>query len=119
MSTGEDKLLQLFKVNFVKKVVSVPGQGKLGVRTDDPKSTLDIRGHLYMQDPSGAGVIYTASDGPGVFIRTSNKPGNYKSDHERYFFGNNKKVGFGTTQPAAKLHIVETAENSQPHLKLE
>jgi len=118
-STGEDKLLQLLTVNFVQKVVAVPGTGRLGIRTQKPKSTLDVRGHVYLQDPSSAGVIYTAQDGPGVFIRTSNNPGNYKADHERFFFGNNKKVGFGTVQPAAKLHIVESEETVQPHLKLE
>jgi len=118
-SRGSDSFLKLFTVDFTGKAVSIDS-GRLGVRTAKPKTVVDVRGHMNMQDPSNAGVIYTPTSGPGFFLRAADAPGNYAASQERYFFGNNKRVGFGTVQPAAKLHIVnDDGGEMLPHLSLE
>jgi len=118
-SRGSDAFLKLLSADFTNKAVVIES-GRLGIKTTAPKSSVDVRGHVYLQDPANAGVIYTSSSGPGLFFRSADVPGTYKSDHERYFFGNNHRVGFGTTQPEGKLHIVHTGDDARvPHIKLE
>jgi len=118
-SRGADSFLKLFTVDFTGKAVSIDS-GRLGVRTTKPKLALDVRGHMNMQDPSNAGVIYTPTSGPGFFLRAADSPGNYAASQERFFFGNNKRAGFGTVQPDAKLHIVnQDGGEMLPHITLE
>jgi hypothetical protein len=118
-SKGSNAFLQLMKIDFTKKVVAVES-GRLGVRTAQPKTSLDVRGHLHLQDTSSGGVIYTPSSGPGLFLRASDSPGKYSAASERFFFGNNHRAGFGTNKPQAKLHISHTKADTQlAHLKLE
>lgn len=118
-SKGAADFLKLLSVDFTGKAVAVQG-GRLGLQTGKPKSTLDVRGHVNLQDTSNAGVIYTPASGPGLYLRSTDSPGKYKSSSERFFFGNNFRAGFGTNHPQGKLHIVHTKSDAQlPHLKLE
>lgn len=104
---GSDNLLKLLSLNFVKKSVSLPS-GSLGVKTTSPKVSLDVRGHMHLEDPSQAAVLYSPASGPGFFLRVSDNPGKYDKSQERYFFGSNSRVGFGTTSPEAVLHLVKS-----------
>jgi len=117
-SKGADSFLKLLSLDFTNKVASIDS-GRLGVRTPTPKTAFDVRGHINMQDPSNAGVIYTPASGAGLFLRSSDTPGTYVSSQERFFFGNNRRAGFGTVQPDAKLHIVHEGDETLPHLTLE
>jgi hypothetical protein len=117
-SRGSDAFLKLLSLDFTGKAVSVES-GRLGVRTAAPKTAVDIRGHVHLQDPSNAGVFYTPTAGPGVYFRSADAPGTYNADQERYFFGNNHRVGFGTVQPKSKLHIVHQGEETLAHLRME
>lgn len=117
-SRGSDAFLNLLTVDFTNKATVVES-GRLGVRTGTPKSAVDVRGHINLQDPSNAGVLYTPSSGKGLFLRASDAPGTYNSNQERFFFGNNFLAGFGTIEPKAKLHLVHQKDETAPHLKLE
>jgi len=118
-SKGADEFIHLLQLDFTKKSMALRS-GRFGIRTNTPKTSMDVRGQLNLQDASNAGVIYTPSSGPGLFIRSSDTPGKYKSSMERFFFGNNFRAGFGTNKPQAKLHIThQKTDITVPHLKLE
>jgi len=119
LAPGSSEFLKLLSLDFTEKSVNV-ASGRLGVKTDKPKTSLDVRGHLNLEDSSNAGVIYTPSTGSGLYIRAADSPGKYSPDSERYFFGNNYRAGFGTNRPSGKLHLVHTSSDTElPHLKLE
>jgi hypothetical protein len=118
-SKGSDAFLKLFALDFTRKAVVVQS-GRLGVKTASPKTAVDVRGHMNLQDASNAGVIYTPASGPGLYLRAADAPGNYKGNQERFFFGNNARAGFGTNKPQAKLHITHRkGDAALPHIKLE
>jgi len=103
-AVGSPNFLNMMTINFAQKTVAIPS-GRLGVKTVTPKVSLDVRGNVNLQDKSNAAVIYSPASGPGLFIRVSDTPGTYAESSERYFFGSNSRVGFGTTAPEGKLHI--------------
>jgi hypothetical protein len=88
--------------------VFVDNDGNVGIRTTNTKATLDINGHVNVQDGNNAGVIYFPQSGnlPNLYIRSDDDPSTYEEASERLFVGGNGNVGIGTANPLANLDVV-------------
>ncbi|MEM9681157.1 MAG: T9SS type A sorting domain-containing protein, partial [Bacteroidota bacterium] len=84
--------------------MSILDNGRVGIGTDNPGSSLDVRGHLTLKDSNNAAVINFFNEGtyPNFYLRS----GNDGVIQERLFVsGTTGNVGVGTTDPKEKLEI--------------
>ncbi len=100
----------------VSSAIFVPGTGagsdiRVGIGTQNPRTRLDLRGALTLEDVNGAGVIYFRNTqvNPlvpvGLYIRSDDDPATFEAASERVFIGANGRVGIGTTVPRSTLDI--------------
>jgi len=95
----------------------IKGQnGFVGIRTVQPKTMLDVRGSMNLQDSSGAAVIYFPSKGKSAsfFIRSADTPSQYSKEQERFYIGADGKVGVGTNSPSHGLTVSSEAAEGHP-----
>jgi hypothetical protein len=90
--------------------------GFVGIQTTAPKTMLDVRGAMNLEDASGAAVIYFPSKNAAssFFIRCADDPSNYSKDQERFFIGADGKVGIGTNSPSHGLTVSSEAASGNP-----
>ena len=81
--------------------------GFVGIQTTKPKTMLDVRGAMNLEDASGAAVVYFPAKAKtsSFFIRCADDPSQYSKDQERFFVGSDGKVGVGTSSPSHGLTI--------------
>jgi len=82
-------------------------KGKLGIGALEPKSELDVRGAVNIQNANGEAIItFPRGKLTGFHIRSTNNPGTYTSADDRlYIKGSNGFVGIQTTKPKAMLDV--------------
>jgi len=90
--------------------------GFVGIQTTKPKTMLDVRGALNLEDAGGAAVMYFPNKGKSssFFIRCADDPSQYSKDQERFFIGADGKVGVGTNQPTHGLTVSSEAGAGSP-----
>jgi len=90
--------------------------GYVGVQTTSPKTMLDVRGAVNLEDASGAAVIYfpSKSKASSFFIRSADDPSQYSKSQERFFIGADGKVGVGTSFPTHGLTVSSEAAPGSP-----
>lgn len=90
--------------------------GFVGIRTTKPKTMLDVRGAMNLEDASGAAVIYFPSKGKtsNFYIRCADDPTQYSKDQERFYIGADGKVGVGTNSPTHGLTVSSQAAQGSP-----
>ncbi len=84
--------------------------GYVGIGTDNPIVSLDLRGQMALQDGNNAAVIVFRKTGPnpGLFLRSSdNYPVSYQE--RLYIRGSDGFVGIGTAAPQQMLHVAGNA----------
>ncbi|MEK7493737.1 MAG: hypothetical protein AAB630_01125, partial [Patescibacteria group bacterium] len=83
--------------------------GNVGIGTPTPKTTLDVRGFLNIQDLSNNAAVFTfplTGTLPGLYIRADDDPSTWEPASERMYIGAaSRRVGIGTTNPQAKLDV--------------
>lgn len=90
--------------------------GFVGVATSQPKTMLDVRGALNLQDATGAAILYFPEKGKSssFFIRCADDPAKYEESQERLFVGSNGMVGIGTGKPTHGLTLDSPARPGSP-----
>jgi len=90
--------------------------GFVGIQTTKPKTMLDVRGAMNLEDATGAAVVYfpSKSKSSSFFIRCADDPSQYSKDQERFFIGSDGKVGVGTSSPSHGLTVSSEAAAGSP-----
>lgn len=90
--------------------------GYVGLATSSPKSMLDVRGSVNLQDATGAAIFYfpEAGKSSAMFIRCADDPSKYEATQERLYVGANGMVGVGTSKPSHGLTLDSPAALGSP-----
>merc|ERR1712195_231219 len=82
-------------------------KGRLGIGAMSPKSELDVRGGINIENAKGEAVItFPKGEGSGFFIRSTDNPGqSTDSDNKFYIAGSNGYVGLATSSPKSMLDV--------------
>lgn len=82
-------------------------KGKVGIGSMEPKSELDVRGGINIQNQRGDAVItFPKGDGSGFHIKSTDTPAQTTdSDSRFYISGKNGYTGISTTEPKAMLDV--------------
>ena len=106
--------------NDAGEIKFVVGQdGKVGIGTTSPNYTLDVKGNVRLGDPSGASFVEIADINKAEWrIATGGYDLSFQNDYDddgsydtRVIITETGKVGIGTTNPGARLHILSSARD--------